>query len=280
MESEGRPDKTYVLGNDAAELARLDRQAASIERPTRLLLQAAGIGRGMRVLDLGTGLGHVARIAGELVGPDGAVVGIDESGEALAVARQRTEDAGERHVTFVESDVRAWRAPAPFDAVVGRLILFHLADPEAAVRHHVQNLRPDGLFCAIDFDIGSARTEPGVPLALQALDWVMRAFELAGASPRIGARLGTILARAGLQSVTTFGIQGYLQPGDPAAGRLLGGVVRSLAPAIVRYGIATHEELGLESLDDRITEHLTRGGAVLLPPTVSGAWGRAAGAAG
>ena len=47
MESGGRPDKTYVLGNDAAELARLDRQAASIERPTRLLLQAAGLGRGM-----------------------------------------------------------------------------------------------------------------------------------------------------------------------------------------------------------------------------------------
>ena len=50
----------------------------------------------------------------------------------------------------------------PFDAVVGRLILFHLADPEGAIRHHVQNVRPGGLFCAIDFDIGSARTEPAV----------------------------------------------------------------------------------------------------------------------
>ena len=280
MESGGRPDKTYVLGTDPDELARLDGQAATIERPTRLLLQAAVLDRGMRVLDLGTGLGHVARIAGELVGADGAVVGIDESGKALAVARRRADDAGERHVTFIEGDVRKWRAPAPFDAVVGRLILFHLADPEAAVRHHVQNLRPGGLFCAIDFDIGSARTEPGVPLVRQACDWVMRAFEAAGASPRIGARLGTILANAGLEGVTTFGIQGYLQPGDPAAGRLLGGVVRSLAPAIVRHGIATHEALGVESIDARITEELKRGDAVLLPPTVSGAWGRARGAAG
>jgi len=280
MQSGGRPDRTYVLGNDADELARLDRQAASIERPTRLLLQAAGLGQGMRVLDLGTGLGHVARIAGELVGADGAVVGIDESADALAVARRRAEDAGERHVTFVESDVRSWRAPAPFDAVVGRLILFHLADPEAAIRHHVQNVRPGGLFCAIDFDIGSARTEPAVPLARQGLDWVMRAFEAAGASPRIGARLGTILARAGLENVATLGIQGYLQPGDPAAGHLLGGVIRSLAPAIVRYGIATPEELDLEGIDARITEQLKRRDAVLLPPTVSGAWGRVSQAAG
>ena len=80
--------------------------------------------------------------------------------------------------------------------------------------------------------------------------------------------------------MTTFGIQGYLQPGDPAAGHLLGGVVRSLATAIVRHGIATPEELGLENLDARITEHLTRADAVLLPPTVSGAWGRVGGAAG
>jgi SAM-dependent methyltransferase len=274
MVSGGRSDKTYVLGNDPDELARLDRQAALIERPTRLLLQAAGLGRGMRVLDLGTGLGHVARIAGELVGRDGAVVGIDESAEALAVARRRVEDAGEGHVTFVESDVRSWRAPAPFDVVVGRLILFHLADPEAAIRHHVQNVGPGGLFCAIDFDIGSARTEPAVPLAQQGLDWVMRAFEVAGASPRIGARLGTILTHAGLQNVATFGIQGYLQPGDPAAGHLLGAVIRSLAPVIVRHGIATPEEMGLESIDARITEQLTRGNAVLLPPTVCGAWGR------
>src|SRR5689334_14659822 len=99
-------ERTYVLGNDPDELQRLDRQAARIEQPTRLLLQAAGIRRGMRVLDLGTGLGHVARIAAELVGPGGAVVGVDESADALAVARARADTAGVRHLSFVEGDVR------------------------------------------------------------------------------------------------------------------------------------------------------------------------------
>jgi cyclopropane fatty-acyl-phospholipid synthase-like methyltransferase len=49
-------ENAYVLGSDPQELARLDRQAAFIEAPTRLLLQAAGLAPGMRVLDLGTGL--------------------------------------------------------------------------------------------------------------------------------------------------------------------------------------------------------------------------------
>jgi SAM-dependent methyltransferase len=267
-------ERAYVLGNDPDELERLDGQSASIERPTRLLLQAAGIGRGMRVLDLGTGLGHVARLAGELVGPEGSVVGIDASSAALDVARRRAEAAGERHVSFVEADVRSWRAAEPFDAVVGRLILFHLADPATVVRHHARNLRPGGRFVAIDFDLGGARTYPTVPLTNVILGWVTRAFEAAGASPFIGARLGPILTQAGLRDVTTFGVQGYLQPGDPLAARLLAGVARSLAGPIVTHGIATVDELGIESLEKRIAESLKQADAVLLPPTVVGAWGR------
>jgi ubiquinone/menaquinone biosynthesis C-methylase UbiE len=277
--SNAQRDEAYVLGNDPDEMDRLDRQSASIERPTRLLLQAAGIGRGMRVLDLGTGLGHVARLAGELVGPEGSVVGIDASSAALDVARRRAEDAGERHVSFIEADVRSWRAAEPFDAIVGRLILFHLSDPATVVRHHAQNLRPGGRFMAIDFDLGGARTEPAIPLADEILGWVTRAFEAAGASPSIGARLGPILAQAGLREVTTFGVQGYLQPGDPMAARLLAGVARSLAGAIVTHGIATVDQLGIESLEGRIAESLKRADAVLLPPTVAGAWGRSPDAA-
>ena len=266
--------RTYVLGNDPQELERLDRQAARIERPTRLLMQSAGIRPGMRVLDLGTGLGHVARIAGELVGPSGAVVGIDESGDALAVARARTETAGARNVSFVEGDVRQWQAPEPFDAVVGRLILFHLADPVAAVRHHRRHLRAGGTVVAVDFDIASARSEPEVPLVSEALDWVMRAFEAAHAWPRIGARLGPILTGAGLQNVVTMGMQAYLPPGERAAAQLLGSVVRTLAPAIVKHGIASEAQIGLPTLEDRLHEALVRADAVLMPPTVVGAWGQ------
>ena len=275
MDSNGPPTNTYVLGNDPAELARLDRQAAAIERATRVLLGTAGITPGARVLDLGTGLGHVARLVSELVGPHGSVVGIDRSRDALAVARHRAEAAGLEHLSFIEGDVTGWRAPQPFDAIVGRLVLFHLPDPAAAVRHHLQNLRPGGRFVAIDFDIGSARAEPAVTLVAECLRWVCDAFSSVGASPRIGARLGPILAEGGLQNVTTFGIQPYLPPGDPAAAALLGGVVRSLAKTIVQHGIATAEALGIDTLEARIAAAMQRADAVLLTPTVAGAWGQA-----
>jgi len=265
--------RTYVLGNEPPELARIDRQAASIEQPTRIVLQAAGITRGLRVLDLGTGLGHVARLAGELVGPEGAVVGVDQSGDALAVARRRTNESGATNVSFIEADVRSWRSESPFDAVVERLLLFHMADPVQVVQHHCRHLRAGGLFVAVDFDIGASRTEPHVQLADDALSWVMQAFTAAGASPRIGARLAMILGAAGLQDVATFGVQSYAPPHDPAAAALLAAVVRSLAPTITARGIATAEQIGIETLEQRIADELKRADAVLLLPTVAGAWG-------
>jgi SAM-dependent methyltransferase len=265
--------REYVLGTDAQELARLDRQAAAIDRPTRLLLQSAGLGPGMRVLDLGTGLGHVARIVGELVGPTGCVVGIEQSPEVISLARQRTIASGATHVTFVEGNAATWCAPEPFDVVVGRLLLFHVADPVAVVSHHITNLRRDGLFVAIDFDIGGARTEPPIELVDTVARWVEAAFLGAGAWPRIGAHLGVMLEQAGLTNVTTFGVQAYLSPGNPTGPALFAGVVRSLAPAIVRHGIATAEELDVETLEGRIAEATKMANAVVLPPTVVGACG-------
>jgi SAM-dependent methyltransferase len=268
-------ERQYVLGSDPEELARLDRQAESIERPTRQLLQAAGISPGWRVLDLGTGLGHVARLLGEFVGPGGTVVGLDNVPGVLAVARQRTGETGPRNVTFVEGDVTTWLGDAPFDAIVGRLLLFHVADPVAVVRHHMRNLAPRGLLMAIDFDIGATRTEPPAPFADKVIGWVDQAFRAAGAWPRIGARLGVILEDAGLTRVTSFGLQPYVPSRTPAAAALLAGVTRTLAPAIVKHGIATEAELDLPNLQRRIDEATRAQDAVVLLPTVSGAWGYA-----
>jgi ubiquinone/menaquinone biosynthesis C-methylase UbiE len=277
MDSQSTQQRKYVLGNAPEELTRLDRQAEAIGRASRLLLQSAGISSGMRVLDLGTGLGHLARMVGEMVGPDGAVVGIDRSREAIAVARERTQQIGAAHVSFAEADVAGWRASEPFDAVVERLVLFHMADAAAVVRHHRQNLRADGLFVAIDFDIGACRTEPRLRFMEDIIGWVSDAFRAAGASPCIGARLALILEEAGLQNVTTLGIQAYVPPHSRAGAILLAGVVRSLSTAIVQHRIATEEQLDLPTLEDRIADELRQADAVMLPPTVVGAWGRSTG---
>jgi SAM-dependent methyltransferase len=266
--------QSYSLGASEAERARLDAQAARIAVPTAVFLGSAGIAAGMRVLDLGTGLGHVAFLLGELVGASGEVVGIDQAAALLAVAEQRRVAAGADNVDFVQADVRFFRDRRPFDAVVGRLILFHLPDPAAVLRHHLEGLAGGGVMLMIDFDLGAARSEPPAPLFDAAWDWVRAAFRHAGANPVIGTQLGHLLRDAGLTDVEHFGFQRYLSADDPDGAFLPASGVTRLAPVIVAAGIATEEELALDTLEARLAADLHTHRAVGLTATIAGAWGR------
>jgi SAM-dependent methyltransferase len=264
----------YVLGSDAVEVARLDGQAASIAAPTNVLLRAAGIGGRMRVLDLGTGLGHVAFQIAELLDDGGRVLAIDQSAALLEVAERRRVSAGIPNLRFARADVRTFLPEDPVDAIVMRLLLFHLPDAVDVLRRLRAALAPGGLVVIIEFDIGIALTEPPLELADTAIRRVSDGFRSADADPVIGARLQPLLRDAGFTDIETFGVQRYLAPDDPAGPAQLAGIVRALAPQIVAAGIATERELGLDTFQDRLTQELARADAVVRPPCVVGAWAR------
>ena len=73
---------------EGEEEERLATQAHVIDPLTERLFRAAGLEPGMRVLDLGAGAGDVSMLAGRLVGPGGAVVGVEMSPDAVATARR------------------------------------------------------------------------------------------------------------------------------------------------------------------------------------------------
>ena len=209
----------YVLGSDAAEVARLELPGADDRAAHGRAAPAAGIREGMRVLDLGAGPGHVSLLLAEMVGPTGEVVGVEADERMLGHAEERRAAAGVGNVRYQHADARTFRDPEPFDAVTERLMLFHLADAVDVVRHHAAGLRPGGTFVAIDFDVGAARSEPHTELAATLVGWILAAFRAAGADPTIGTRLVPLLTAAGLAEVTGFGIQGYIAPGDPRGRR-------------------------------------------------------------
>ena len=123
------------------ELARLELQGRALAPATGLIFAAAGIRPGMQVLDLGCGACDVAFVAADLVGPDGHVVGVDRSPEALARARLRAEQRGLAQVRFVEGDIQDPAPGGPFDAIVGRLVLMYVPDPATVLRRQATVLR-------------------------------------------------------------------------------------------------------------------------------------------
>jgi SAM-dependent methyltransferase len=88
---------------------------------------------------------QVAMLAAELVGAFESVVGIDRNREVFAVARGRARTAGLRHVDFREVSVEAFYDPETFDAVIGRYVLIHQADPVALIRAAAGLVRAGGV---------------------------------------------------------------------------------------------------------------------------------------
>ena len=136
------PTTQYALGSTDAEHERLIRQAVWLVSHTERLFREAGIGPGQRVLDIGSGVGDVAILAAKIVGSSGEVVGIARDPRSISRARARVSELGLDNVTFTHSDVSQLPSNKPFDAAVGRYILFFLPDPVAILHFVSQLVRP------------------------------------------------------------------------------------------------------------------------------------------
>jgi len=118
---EAREPVAYIIGRKAFRRIALSvDHRVLIPRPeTELLVEVAlSLDRGARVADVGTGSGAVA-LALKEERPDLAVVGVDISADALAVARSNAAELG-LDVEFVRADLLEG-VPGPFDAVLANL---------------------------------------------------------------------------------------------------------------------------------------------------------------
>ena len=77
----------------------------------------------MHVLEIGSGAGDVAMLAGRLVRPNGAVLGIEQSAESVALATKRCAAAATLDVRFEVVDINTYQPSATYDALVGRFVL-------------------------------------------------------------------------------------------------------------------------------------------------------------
>ena len=268
----GDGDSGYELGSGEDELARLEVQGRVVAPATRMIFAAAGIRSGMRVLDLGCGVGDVAFVAADLVGPDGYVVGVDRSPEMLARARLRAGQRGLAQVQFVEGDIHDPAPGGPFDALVGRLILMYVPDPAAVLRRQATVLHAGGLVVPIEMDLATIRSLPAIPLVTRAVSWLVEAFARGGIQSSLGPRLWAILREAGLRPVGMIGIQPHFGSDNPDSVAALAGIIRTAAPLIERTGVATAEEIGVETFAQRLRDDLQMNSAVLAHPILFSAW--------
>ena len=134
------------------EQAAYHEHAASYKRDTavfqpyrRAVVEALPLTRGQVVLDVGCGTGLCCGLLREQVGPEGQVVGIEESPEMAAVARENIAREGWDNVTMLQ-------APAEYAAI--------------------ESAADAALFCAVHDILQSSQALKNVVTALRPGAWV------------------------------------------------------------------------------------------------------------
>lgn len=262
----------YALGHSEREMGRLSAQAGVAEPFTRRLLQQAGLSPGMRVLDVGSGSGDVAFLCASLVGPAGEVFGMDTVPAAVETARERGRNAGFGNLTFAVGDAAEMPFERPFDAVVGRLVLMHQHDPAAMLRKLSRLLRAGGIIAFQEYDVSGGRSFPLSPAYEQCLEWAKAVFAATGTDWQMGPKLYATFVKAGLPP-PAMSLDAAVGAGvDNPVASIMSEVIRSLLPALVKCGIATEAQVGIDSLRDRMQQEILAADGVLISPSLIGAW--------
>jgi len=215
------------------------------------------------------------------------VVGVDMNAEILETARARVHAAGHSNITFVAGDVQSLQLEGDFDAVIGRWILMHVPDPVALLKHVITRLEPGGIvaFHENDFtyppttfpftDFSEELNKWSIPpIDDDMRRWENREKRFPGPEAQMGTKLYRTYLAAGLPGPQLM-LEGAIGGGPDWPGyELLEETLRSLMPMFEKMGRVTADQVGLDTLAERLRKTVVERQGVYLFPMMFGAWSR------
>lgn len=279
MQTQETPSNTYALGHTQKELERLVHQGRFMGAMTEYVLRQAGLAPGMRVVDVGCGAGDVSFLAAQLVGPQGVVIGVDREPKAIGFAQQRAQQAGLTNVHFIAADIAQWAPDDPVNALIGRLVLMYFPDPGSVLKRMLSWVRPGGVVAFQELDIPltpspEVMCDPICETYVTAGMRITQTLTRLGADVRCGAKLRRIFAQAGLPAARTMAMCRYENEPDSDIYTWMEQLTRTLLPPMQQIGVATSEEVQVDTLAERMRREAVDKGCTLVSPPLVGAWAR------
>lgn len=268
-------ERQYALGQTQQEYERLVRQGEFYRPMTKKFFEESGITEGMRVLDLGSGAGDVSFLLSELVGPAGQVVGVEIDAGAVAFANKRLAEVGLKNVSFVVSDAAGYEpADAPFDAIVGRLILMYQAEPASVLGRLLKHLRPNGIVAFMEPWLSPP---PGPESPIRTIvTCITETLRRSGAHIDLGPKLHRVFTEAGLPH-PKMRFEAVVDGAENSSiYQIIADSYANLLPKARQYNVPIAEGIEVEKIPGLFQAAMSSAGyaAVLLPTIL--AWSRAA----
>lgn len=228
----------------------------------------------MRVLDVGCGAGDVSFLLARMVGPSGAVVGVDRSEDAVAMANARAQAMGLGQVSFSQGEIEDISLDQQVDAAVGRFVLMYSPNPSVSLRRIAENVRAGGIVAFQEMNVAEAKSFPKVDLFEQSMRWIIETLDREKVKNLMGLGLYRTFVEAGLpppQMIMGARVEGS---SDSLGYQIVAQVVKSLLPVMEKLSIANEKEVQIETLAQRLRDEVISRGAVIVLPPLVGAWTR------
>ena len=222
---------------------------ADVVAQRQAVLRAVGINAGERVLDLGAGPGFLVAELAEIVGPSGAVYGVDISESMVEMARRRcnglptvTVEIGDAHDLPYRDDL--------FDVCISTQVLEYVADPPRVLKQLHRVVRPGARIGVLATDWSSLVWHgPDAEL----MSRVLRAWTEHCADPHLPRTLGRRLSDAGFE-ITGRSIIPLYNPADHS-GTYSGGLIDLITDFVAGRSELTDEDVhawasGLRTLSE------------------------------
>ena len=134
-----------ILGYRAEWLAGIPEETIASFAGTGNPFQIGDIKAGEHVVDVGCGAGIDSLIAAKMVGPTGAVMGVDMTPAMVARAQQSAQKAGASNVKFEQGFAEALPVPDAWaDVVISNGVMNLFPDKFAGLREMARVLKPEG----------------------------------------------------------------------------------------------------------------------------------------
>jgi tRNA A58 N-methylase Trm61 len=124
-----------------------ERDTGAFQRYREDIVAALPLSPGQVVLDVGCGTGLCCGLLRDKVGPAGSVIGIEESPQMAAVAREHIASQGWDNVTVVQAPAEDAEVKVSADAALFCAVHDILQSPDA-LRNVLDSLRPDAWVAA------------------------------------------------------------------------------------------------------------------------------------
>ncbi len=141
------PRPTTRLVAYAADARSYDARTSPFHQWRGHLVERLAASDGDVVLDVGCGTGLCFGTLHERVGPEGLIIGVDESPEMLAIAAERVADAGWANVLLIEGEVENVELPMTVDHVLFCAV-HDVLQSEPALENVMARLRRGGSVAA------------------------------------------------------------------------------------------------------------------------------------